>query len=99
MVLDLKAGDAIRALGDVVRVTAVEDAGSRPVYHVQVAAGRGIMIGKRGILAHDERVAFPPAAIFDAATIDRTARCGALGMIAAVLHHPFRSSFSGGDPW
>ena len=42
-------------------MAAIEDAGVRTVYHVQVAAGRGIIVGARGILAHDERVAFPAA--------------------------------------
>jgi hypothetical protein len=70
MVLNLKVGDVIRALGNVARVDTVEDAGARPVYHVQVAAGRGIVVGKSGILAHDERMAFPSAGVFDAASLD-----------------------------
>ncbi len=74
MVLDLKVGDVIRALGDVVRVDAVEDAGSRPVYHVQVATGRGIVVGKRGILAHDERMALPSVGVFDTASLDTKTR-------------------------
>ena len=76
MVLDLKPGDPIRALGGVVPVAAVEDAGARPGYHVQVAAGRGIIVGERGLLAHDELVAYPVAAAFDAAAIDGPTRHG-----------------------
>jgi len=74
MVLDLKAGDPLRALGGVVRVAAVEDAGARSVYQVQVAAGRGILVGQRGLLAHDERVAHPATASFDSADIDAAPR-------------------------
>ena len=70
MLRNLKAGDAVRGLADVVRVASIEDAGSQHVYHVEVAARRGIIVGARGILAHDERMAVPSAAIFDAATID-----------------------------
>jgi hypothetical protein len=70
MLRDLKAGDAVRALADVARVASIEDTGARPVYHVDVAARRGIIVGKLGILAHDERMAVPAAALFDAATID-----------------------------
>jgi hypothetical protein len=39
------------------------------VAHIQVATKRGIIVGKRGILAHDERVALPVASPFDAAEI------------------------------
>ena len=59
MARDLKPGDAIRALGGVARVSAVADAGTGPVCHVQVAEGRGIFVGRRGILAHDDRMARP----------------------------------------
>ena len=70
MLLDLKAGDRIRALDNVERVDTVEDAGARAVYHVQVGTGRGIVVGKGGILRHDERVAAPSAGVFDAASLD-----------------------------
>ena len=67
MARDLKPGDAIRALGGVVRVSAVADAGTKPVCHVQVAEGRGIFVGRRGILAHDDRMARPVTTPFDLA--------------------------------
>ncbi len=67
MVVDLKAGDAIRALGDVVRVASIEDAGAQPIYHVQVAPGLAMLVGTKGVLAHDERVALPVSSAFDAA--------------------------------
>src|SRR5262249_10230462 len=39
---DLQPGDALRALGGVVRVAHVDVAEARPVHHVQVPPGRGI---------------------------------------------------------
>jgi hypothetical protein len=74
MVLDLKPGDAIRALGKLVRVASVEDAEAQLVYHVQIGPGRGIIVGDRGILAHDERVATPAASLFDDAAIAEEGR-------------------------
>jgi hypothetical protein len=69
MALGLKPGDAIRALGRSARVTAIEGAATRLVAHVEVAAGRGIIVGKRGVLAHDDRMAFPAGNVFDTAEI------------------------------
>ncbi len=64
------------AWDDVVRLASVEDAGARPVYHVQVAAGTRDHRRQRGILAHDERVGFPATAMFDAASIERNGPTG-----------------------
>ncbi len=83
-VLDLKPGEAVRALGGVVRLGSIENAASRPVYHVQVAAGRGIIVGQRGILAHDERVASPAAAPFDSTAIEGASRPGRVGLEQAL---------------
>lgn len=69
-VLDLKPGDNLRALSNILPVAGIEDVGTRAVFQVQVAAGRGIVVGESGILAHDERVFAPTPAPFDAATID-----------------------------
>ena len=67
----------VRGLGDVGRLTAIDDAGVRPVYHVRVAPGRGVIVGERGLLAHDERVALPAVALFDAGpTQDKPTRPG-----------------------
>jgi hypothetical protein len=74
MALNLKPGDNIRALGGVVAVMAVQDTENRPTYNIQIAVGRGILVGERGILAHDERVAAPCAVPFDAATNMKTMR-------------------------
>ena len=67
---ELKPGDAIRSLGGLRAVTAVEDADPRPVYHVRVEAGCGILAGEFGTLVHDEQVARPVASPFDSAAIE-----------------------------
>ena len=69
MIKDLKPGDATRSLSGLRRVTAVEDSGALPVYHVQVGEGRGIVVGEFGILAHDEQPARPIDAPFDSIAI------------------------------
>jgi hypothetical protein len=66
-VRDMKPGDTVRALEGMIRVTAIDNAEARPVHHIQVAEGRGILVGSRGILAHDERLAQPVTGPFDAA--------------------------------
>ena len=68
MARELKPGDTLRALGGVVRVTTVEGSDARSVYHVQVPSGCGVFVGRRGILAHDDRLAKPVALPFDAAS-------------------------------
>jgi hypothetical protein len=67
MARDLKPGDPVRALGGLVRVASIDDRDMRSVYHVQVPPGRGIFVGRRGILAHDDQPAQPVAVPFDAA--------------------------------
>ena len=66
---DLKPGDATRSLSGLRRVTAVEDAGVSPVYHVRVGEGRGIIVGQIGILAHGEQMVRPAVHAFDTADI------------------------------
>ncbi len=73
-VADLKPGDAIRSLNGLRRFTASVDVGLRPVYHVQVQEGRGIVVGQSGILAHDERPARSAASPFDSAAITEASR-------------------------
>ncbi len=62
---NLRPGDSLRTLSGVVRVTAVEEGGFQSAFHVQVEKGRGILVGARGILAHDDRIALPVATPFD----------------------------------
>jgi hypothetical protein len=65
MALDLKPKDAIRGLGDSASVGSLKESDSRPAYQVCVGVGRGLFVGERGILAHDERVAAPATSLFD----------------------------------
>src|SRR5262249_47360591 len=67
---DLKASDLTRSMSGLRRVTKIEDAEPRPVYHVQIGDGRGIMVGEYGILAHDEQIARQVTAPFDYAAIE-----------------------------
>jgi hypothetical protein len=71
---DLKPGDATRSLSGLRRVTAVENAGAFPVYHVQLSEGPGIAVGEFGILAHDEQTARPVVSPFDSAAISESAQ-------------------------
>jgi hypothetical protein len=66
---DLKPGDVTRSVSGLRRVTAVEDAGVSPVYHVRVGEGRGIIVGQFGVLAHGEQMVRPVIYAFDTADI------------------------------
>jgi hypothetical protein len=63
----LRPGDSLRAMGGVVRVAAIDSADAQSVHHLQVPPGRGILVGRRGILAHDDQLAEPAEVPFDAA--------------------------------
>jgi hypothetical protein len=63
----LRPGDTLRTLGSVARVATIEVSDARSVYHVQVRRGRGIFVGRRGILAHDDQLVQPVDVPFDAA--------------------------------
>lgn len=71
-VRDLKPGDRLRLLRGTTRLVLCEPAEDQPVYHVQVRDGRGIFVGKPGILGHDEGNVYPVAAPFDAPADDST---------------------------
>ena len=47
MARDLKPGDAVRAIGGVVRVVATEPDAVQPVYNLEVAEGRSYFVGER----------------------------------------------------
>jgi hypothetical protein len=66
MAKDLKPGDAVRAIGEVVRVVATEPAAVQPVYNLEVAEGRSYFVGARGALVHDYSPALPVSGPFDA---------------------------------
>jgi hypothetical protein len=66
MARDLKPGDAVRALGGVARVAAVETGDAAPVFNLEVAGGHDFFVGSPGTLAHDHTLPEPVAAPFDA---------------------------------
>jgi hypothetical protein len=76
MVRDLKPQDMIRVLRGATRLASVKSLAPRPGYHVRVAEGRGIFVGRSGILVHDERPARPVLAPFDAVTMRAPHRIG-----------------------
>ncbi|WP_159452195.1 polymorphic toxin-type HINT domain-containing protein [Singulisphaera sp. GP187] len=76
---ELGAGDTVRLLGGITRVTSVVDAGARTVYHIQVDEKRGLFVGRRGIMAHDVQVAQPVASPFDASKEQEPSRSGRAG--------------------
>ena len=67
MARDLKVGDAIRTLGGVARVTAVEEAETQPVFNLEVAEGHDFFVGGQGALVHDNSLVQPTPEPFDAA--------------------------------
>jgi hypothetical protein len=71
---DLKPGDATRSLSGLRQITAVENTGALPVYHICLAEGPGIAVGEFGILAHDEQMARPVVSPFDSAAISESAQ-------------------------
>ena len=66
MARDLKAGDAVRTLGGVAHLTAVETGGSRPVYNLEVDRDQTFFVGRRAALVHDYSPPRPLATRFDA---------------------------------
>ena len=71
MARDLKPGDAVRAIGGVVRVVGTEPDAVQPVYNLEVAEGRSYFVGDRGVLVHDYSPALAVSVAFDA--VPRTA--------------------------
>lgn len=69
MARELKPGDAVRCIGGVVHVSAVESDRDQPVFNLQVAEGQSFLVGTRGILVHDNSLVEPVAAPFDAAPV------------------------------
>ena len=67
MARDLKAGDPIRTLGGVARVTSVESDETQPVFNLEVAEGHSFFVGEQGALVHDNSLVQPTPEPFDAA--------------------------------
>ncbi len=69
MARDLKPGDPIRALGGIARVEAVEDEKVQPVFNLEVAEGHSFLVGKLGVLVHDNSLVEPNTSPFDASAV------------------------------
>jgi hypothetical protein len=65
MARDLKAGDAVRTLGGVVKVDSVEDDKTQLVYNLDVAEAADFFVGKLGALVHDNTLPDPRLVPFD----------------------------------
>jgi hypothetical protein len=66
MARDLKPGDAVRTLGGLARVVAMEPEATRPVFNLEVASGHDFFAGTAGALVHDNTLVEPVAEPFDA---------------------------------
>ena len=65
MARDLKPGDALRVLEGVARVESVEAEKVRPVFNLEVAEGHSFLVGKLGLLVHDNSLIEPTPEPFD----------------------------------
>jgi hypothetical protein len=63
---DLQPGDTIRTVGGTVRVASVVTDEVQPVYNLEVAASHSFFVGAAAALVHDNSLADPSAAAFDA---------------------------------
>jgi len=68
MARDLKPGDLVRTVKGVQRVESVTADEIRPVFNLAVDLARDFFVGSAGVLVHDDNLAEPVAAPFDAMT-------------------------------
>jgi len=66
MARDLKPGDVLRALGGVARVKAVERDRIEPVFNLAVMQAESFLVGRRGMLVHDNSLVETVLQPFDA---------------------------------
>lgn len=66
MARDLKPGDCLRSVGGVSAVKAVEDTVSEPVFNLKVMHAQSFLVGRRGMLVHDNSPVEPVRDPFDA---------------------------------
>jgi tetratricopeptide (TPR) repeat protein len=65
---DLRRGDAIRAVGRVLKARAITLNPIQPVHNIEVARNQTFFVGLAGLLVHDSTLAAPTGEIFDAKT-------------------------------
>lgn len=68
MARDLKPGDLVRTVKGVQRVESVTADEIRPVFNLAVDLAQDFFVGSAGVLVHDDNMAEPVAAPFDAMT-------------------------------
>jgi len=66
MARELKAGDALRALGGTVVIKSIGEERKQPVFNLQVADAESFFVGPTGVLAHDNSPINPTPNAFDA---------------------------------
>jgi tetratricopeptide (TPR) repeat protein len=65
MARDLKPGDRVRVVGDVVKVRSVDTNPNQPVYNLDVAENHDFFVGSKGVLVHDSNIVQPVLEPFD----------------------------------
>ncbi len=63
---NLKPGDAVRVLGDVLKVESIEALPAKPTYNVALLEGSGIFAGDAAVLVHDNGIVHGTVKPFDA---------------------------------
>jgi hypothetical protein len=63
---ELEPGDAIRTVGGLCKVVAVESGEVQPVFNLELAEGHNFFVGQQGALVHDNSRVRPPSQPFDA---------------------------------
>jgi hypothetical protein len=66
MARSLKAGDQVRAIDHLVRITGVRRAQRQRVYNLEVLDAHDFFVGRSGFLVHDNSVVLPVISPFDA---------------------------------
>jgi hypothetical protein len=67
MARDLKADDALRALGGIATIKAISQEKVQPVFNLEVAQNRSFFVGQGGMLVHDNSLVEATPEPFDAA--------------------------------
>ena len=74
MARDLRPGDSIRVLGGVATVMTASPEKVRPVFNLEVAAGRSFFVGRAGALVHDNSPVEAVPSPFDSPSVATSVR-------------------------